>query len=102
MPNDVSNEEKNKGGRPLKFETVLALKQQINDYFNRCDPHFEMRRVSDGHDKEGHAIFTEKEVSTSQVPYTITGLARALGTTRVIQAHEPARSDGSAARSGDA
>lgn len=83
--NDVSEaEDKNKGGRPLKFETVEILKKKINDYFNRCDPHTEMRRVIDGHDKEGSALYKEKEVLTLQIPYTITGLARALGTTRDV------------------
>lgn len=75
-------EEKNKGGRPLKFTTVSELKLRINEYFDRCDPHTEMRRVIDGHGKEGNALWVEREVLTPGVPYTITGLARALKTSR--------------------
>ncbi|KAB2587286.1 hypothetical protein BS297_00995 [Rhodococcus erythropolis] len=75
-------EEKNKGGRPLKFTTVAELKLRINEYFDRCDPHTEMRRVIDGHGKEGNALWVEREVLTPGVPYTITGLARALKTSR--------------------
>ncbi|WP_440220915.1 terminase small subunit [Dietzia sp. MNB45] len=75
-------EQKNKGGRPLKFQTVEELQRRISDYFNACDPHTEMRRVPVGNDKEGKAIFGDREVMTDQKPYTITGLARALGTSR--------------------
>ena len=46
------NNEKNKGGRPLKFKTVDELNESINKYFNTCDENEE--------------------------PYTITGLALAL------------------------
>lgn len=81
---NAHTEDKNLGGRPLKFQTVVELKQQINDYFNKCDPHSEMRRVVTGHDKEGNALFEMREVTTPQVPYTITGLARALKTSRDV------------------
>lgn len=46
------------GGRPRKFKTPEQLDKLIDDYFNRCD---------------------EKEE-----PYTITGLALALDTTRDV------------------
>jgi hypothetical protein len=52
----VNVSEKRKVGRPLKFETVEMLQEKIDAYFNECD---------------------EKEE-----PYTITGLALALNTTR--------------------
>jgi hypothetical protein len=48
--------EKNKGGRPLKFKTVKELQKKIDAYFKKCDE-----------DKD---------------PYTITGLALALDTSR--------------------
>lgn len=48
--------EKNKGGRPLKFETVEELQKAIDKYFNSCNEETE--------------------------PMTITGLALALDTTR--------------------
>lgn len=61
---------------------MSELKLRINEYFDRCDPHTEMRRVIDGHGKEGNALWVEREVLTPGVPYTITGLARALKTSR--------------------
>lgn len=75
-------DEKNKGGRPLKFETVADLKQKIQSYFASCDPHTETRTVMKGNDQNGRAIWEEREVMTTAIPYTITGLARALKTTR--------------------
>lgn len=52
---DILSEEK-KVGRPLKFKTVEEMQEKIDAYFEECD---------------------EKEK-----PYTITGLALALNTTR--------------------
>lgn len=78
------DESPNLGGRPLKFVSVAELKLKINEYFDRCDPHTELRRVIDGHGKEGNALWVEREVLTPAVPYTITGLARALKTTRDV------------------
>jgi hypothetical protein len=75
-------EEKNKGGRPLKFATVAELKQQIETYFNQCDPHTEMRRVPDGVKQDGSTNWVTREVMTEQRPYTILGLCRQLKTTR--------------------
>lgn len=49
-------EEKNKGGRPLKYETVEELDEAINKYFADCD--------------------------MLEEPYTITGLALALDVDR--------------------
>lgn len=48
--------EKNKGGRPLKFETVEELQKAIDEYFNSCNE--------------------------ETLPITITGLALALNTDR--------------------
>lgn len=75
-------EEQNKGGRPLKFATVAELKQQIETYFNTCDPHTEMRRVETGVKQDGTTNWATREVMTEQRPYTVLGLARALKTTR--------------------
>lgn len=75
-------EEKNVGGRPLKFETVAELKQLIETYFNTCDPHTEMRRVETGVKQDGTTNWATREVMTEQRPYTVLGLARALKTTR--------------------
>jgi hypothetical protein len=78
----VESEDKDKRGRPLKFETVAEMKQKINDYFNACDPHTKMTRIISGHNDSGKAIWADAEIMTEQIPYTITGLARALKTTR--------------------
>lgn len=49
-------ENKNKGGRPLKYKEVDEMKKRIDEYFNKCDK-----------DNE---------------PYTITGLGMALDMSR--------------------
>lgn len=83
----------NVGGRPLKFETVEDLRTKIAAYFDECDPHITeitewvQARDSSGSlkkDKNGLNFLVEviHRVLTEQVPYTITGLALALGTTR--------------------
>jgi len=52
----VSKEEKNKGGRPLKYEKVEDVEKAIKDYFKECDK--------------------------KQKPYTVSGLAYALNMSR--------------------
>ncbi len=52
----MSGEKKHPGGRPLKFESVEDLESKIKAYFTECD--------------------------TVEEPYTITGLAVALDTSR--------------------
>jgi hypothetical protein len=74
--------EKNKGGRPLKFKTVDELQVAIDSYFNQCDPHLESRLVESGISQTGETIFAQRKVMTEQKPYTVSGLARALGITR--------------------
>lgn len=75
-------QEKHPGGRPLKFETVKELDQAIRSYFDSCDPHVEPRVVDGGINQKGETIWLKREVLTEQKPYTMSGLARALGTTR--------------------
>lgn len=81
------------GGRPLKFQSVQELQEKIDAYFAECDPHmfeseeWEVVRNSDGtkvKDENGYdklALIKRKRM-TGQVPYTVTGLALALDTTR--------------------
>lgn len=52
----MSKEDKNKGGRPLKYENVEDVEKVINDYFKECDK--------------------------KQIPYTVSGLAYALNMSR--------------------
>jgi hypothetical protein len=74
--------EKNKGGRPLKFKTVDELNQAVSAYFDMCDPHTEQRVVEAGVNERGETIFNKRAVLTEQQPYTVSGLARALGISR--------------------
>lgn len=70
----------NKGGRPLKYETVEELEEIIDNYFNSCIREVIVR------DKDGHVILdedgnVEKELKMVK-PITVTGLAIAIGLTR--------------------
>jgi DNA-binding XRE family transcriptional regulator len=80
-------------GRKLKFQSEEELKKTINAYFDNCDPHVEdvtewvEARSIDGtlkKDENGQNYLVEvtHKVKTKQIPYTITGLALALGTSR--------------------
>lgn len=74
------------GGRPLKFKTVDELVVKIEEYFNSCDS-----RMMKAVDKLGRPI----EIPDPR-PYTITGLAMALDTTRdVILDYESGKYDDS-------
>ena len=85
--------EKHAGGRPLKFQSVEELEAKISNYFYDCDPHvvevteWVNARHTDGSlkkDVNGQNFLVEvtHKIMTQQQPYTITGLALALGTTR--------------------
>lgn len=78
-----SDNEKNPGGRPLKFQTVKELKQKIEAYFGACDPHEATRSVV-VRKSDGTTYVAEEQYITEQKPYTITGLALALKTTRDV------------------
>lgn len=83
-------------GRPLKFESVLELQERIDEYFRECDPHrvdvevlvYPKKTVAVGkkmmieedYDQDPEVKLVRR--MSKQVPYTITGLALALGTTR--------------------
>lgn len=73
---------KHPGGRPLKFATAEQLEVAINAYFDSCDPHVERRVVDGGVNQKGETIWLERAVMTEQKPYTLSGLARALGVDR--------------------
>lgn len=81
------------GGRPLKFKNAKELQEKIDAYFRDCDSHVEEiteyveARDSKGvlkKDKNGlnYLVEVTHKVKTKQRPYTITGLAVALGTNR--------------------
>lgn len=70
------------GGRPLKYETAVQLDMAIQLYFDRCDPHIESHMVATGINTNGKTMFDTREILTDQKPYTMAGLARAIGLDR--------------------
>lgn len=82
MEEQTPQEEKNKGGRPLTYATAADLNQAIQLYFDRCDPHVVKTMVATGFNTNGQTMFDTREVLTEQKPYTMSGLARAIGLTR--------------------
>lgn len=83
------------GGRPLKFKNDAELKKKIDEYFDNCDPHVEQVQVliypktktKDGSrvtDYSAEPQLTTVSQISAQKPYTITGLALALGTSRKV------------------
>lgn len=80
-------------GRPLKFKSAKDLQTKIDKYFADCDPHMEEvsewveARDESGKllkDKNGlnYLVQVQHKILTKQKPYTITGLALALDTSR--------------------
>ncbi|MBB0998287.1 hypothetical protein G6024_14535 [Dietzia maris] len=82
MQDTPTQEEKHPGGRPLKFQTVEELDLAIQNYFAEQDPHTTKVLVETGRDAKGNMLFDTRTVLTEQKPYTMTGLARALGVDR--------------------
>jgi hypothetical protein len=95
----MSDTPKHAGGRPLKFKTPEELQERIDAYFADCDPHPELVTYYEWHQKESGQVgkdgkpFMVNDQSkppmtktkwdmTDQKPYTITGLAVFLGTSR--------------------
>jgi len=68
--------EKNKGGRPPKYKTREELQAKIDEYFDSCW----VDKITQVTDKDGN--ITESNVRYQNRPYTIMGLALALGMTR--------------------
>ncbi|HJQ07983.1 MAG TPA: terminase small subunit [Candidatus Saccharimonadales bacterium] len=83
-------------GRPLKFQSVEELQEKIDDYFRECDPHWidveilvypkksvavgKKMMLEDDYDQDPEIKLVRR--MSKQIPYTITGLALSLGTTR--------------------
>ncbi len=66
------SEEKNLGGRPVKYETVEALQEAIDEYFDYCDN----KTKRQWSEKQGDMVTADPE------PYTMAGLAYALDLSR--------------------
>lgn len=66
----------NKGGRPLKFQSVEELQQKIDAYFVSC--------WSQKYDKNGQPIYSKEGEPVMELtkPYTVSGLAVFLDTSR--------------------
>lgn len=68
-------------GRPLLFRSPEELELKIQSYFDYCDPHISTRHavfeLSDG-----SVTIRRIEYMTEQLPYTVSGLARSLRTSR--------------------
>lgn len=81
------------GGKPLNFKTVEELQERIDKYFAECDPHMlEIKEWVQARDKDGklkkdehglnYLVEVSHKVMTDQIPYTVTGLALSLNTSR--------------------
>lgn len=87
-------EEKNKGGRPLKFKTVKELQEKIEAYFESCfEPIMDLKLREDYKGKKNEATADDHEwvqrlnwnnepLYKQIKPFTVTGLALYLDTTR--------------------
>lgn len=71
-----------KNGRPFLFTDPNELKVKIQNYFDNCDPHLTEKMMVTGQTESGGDLVERRIVLTKQRPYTITGLARALGVNR--------------------
>lgn len=83
-------------GRPLKFQSVEELQEKIDAYFRECDPHWvdvevlvypkktvavgKKMMLEEDYDQEPEVKIVRR--ISKQIPYTITGLALALNTSR--------------------
>lgn len=70
----AAKKDKHPGGRPLLFGSVEELEAKIKEYFEWCDNGFRTE-----HDPE---TGQEKKVVSWPHPYTVSGLASWLGTSR--------------------
>lgn len=80
-------------GRPLTFETPKELQRKVDAYFRSCDPHvikvpkleYPTKLDENGKtviDHEADPKVVKVKALSEQKPYTITGLALFLGTSR--------------------
>jgi DNA-binding XRE family transcriptional regulator len=81
MQDSEKNDDKRPVGRPLKIQSVEELAQKIEEYFGNCDPHIIKIKVRKER-IDGTAYWAEDETISEQRPYTMSGLAHALGISR--------------------
>lgn len=97
-PTPPPESDKHPGGRPLKFKTAEDLQMVIDLYFDKCDKEYDTRKFAHEaivRNEKNEAVcmncglpgwrrgclVTEGEKKT-RTPYTVSGLAIALGTSR--------------------
>lgn len=66
----------------MAISSVDELKQKVEAYFGSCDPHKSKRQIR-MEKADGTHYWAEEEYITPKKPYLVTGLARALGVSRV-------------------
>lgn len=92
---DTNTQNKPKMGRPLKFGSVAELQKKIAEYFIECEPVVkEVTEWVQARDNKGilkkdiyglnYLVEVTHKVKTDRVPYSITGLALALDTSRKV------------------
>lgn len=85
MAKDVTpttEDDKNPVGRPLKYKTTAELELAIQAYFDECDPHVIKHMEATGFNERGQTTWAERQIMSEQRPYTMSGLARAIGLDR--------------------
>lgn len=82
LPPQGEPKPKHAGGRPLKIATVEELQAKIDAYFAECDPHIVDGIALVKDEKTNELIEGTIKRFTDQKPYTVTGLAVFLDTSR--------------------
>jgi hypothetical protein len=54
----------------------------IQTYFDECDPHIIKHMEATGFNERGETMWGERSIMSEQRPYTMSGLARAIGLDR--------------------
>lgn len=81
-PEEQETKTPHAGGRPLKYQTVKDLDMAIQTYFDTCDPHVIYYQAEAGRKENGETIWQTRTKYSDQKPYTMAGLARAIGVDR--------------------
>lgn len=66
-------------GRKRLFDTPQEMQALIDDYFARCDPHIDEFTNVEWDEKKQDYVEKTVKIVTKQQPYTMSGLALALG-----------------------
>jgi len=78
------------GGRPKKWKTVEELQEQIDDYFKSCYRKKQFKQIEKDEDGNKFIVYVDEKDKDGEPiyerirPFTITGLAVHLNTTRKV------------------